>query len=94
MTKTYKLTPTEAAVIGLMRRGANVDLTIVHADLAPETNAQAREWLQPIAEATGARIEHVNFKDSRWWRIRVEVTTRTTIAATVFPISKKRPDHA
>lgn len=92
MTKTYKLTPTEAAVIGLMRRGANVDLAIVHEDLAPETNAQAREWLQPIAEATGARIEHVKYRGSRWWRTRVEVTTNTTIEAAVFP-NEKRPDH-
>lgn len=92
MTKTYKLTPTEAAVIGLMRRDANVDLTIAHPDLAPETNAQAREWLRPISETTGARIEHVKYRGSRWWRTRVEVTTYTTIAAAVFP-NKERPDH-
>lgn len=92
MTKAYELTPTEAAVIGLMRRGASVELTITHPDLAPETNAQAREWLQPIAEATGARIEHVKFRDSRWWRTRVEVTTYTTIVAAVFP-NNERPDH-
>ncbi|MCI1985292.1 MAG: hypothetical protein LKJ69_01660 [Lactobacillus sp.] len=85
--KINDLTPTEAAVIGLMRRGASVDLTMTRGDTLPKTNAEARDWLKPLSEAIGAPVVRAKYTTVQWWK-----TFNGHFTAAVF-VAGRRPDH-
>lgn len=63
------LTDKEKAVIEMMRRGAQIDLTFQPRTVSIKTNAQAREYLKPFVDAFGGKLSHDKNKDSSFWSV-------------------------
>ena len=65
MTKTMGLTATEAAVISLMRKGADIELRL-HSTKTGGTNQGARQALDQLSVATNWPV-HKNHLG--WWEL-------------------------